>query len=52
MFAIEEFKRMCISLDLTRKQQKVDKELRTGFKKFRDQRENAARIKYEKIIKT
>ena len=48
----ENFKRMFISPDLTRKQQKVDKELRTELKKFREQGESTAKIKYGKIVKT
>jgi len=48
---VETFKRVFISLDLTRRQQKVDKELRTDVKKFRDQGESTARIKYGKIVK-
>jgi len=48
---VEDFKRMFISPDLTRKQQKVDKELRTELKKFREQGETAAKIKYGKIVK-
>ena len=48
---VEKFKRMFISPDLTRKQQKVDKELRTELKKFREQGESTAKIKYGKIVK-
>ena len=48
---VENFKRMFISPDLTRKQQKVDKELRTELKKFREQGESTAKIKYGKIVK-
>jgi hypothetical protein len=40
---IEDFRRMFISPDLTRKQQKVNKELRVEFKKFREQGEIIAR---------
>ena len=48
---VENFKRMSILPDLTRKQQKVDKELRTKLKKFREQGESTAKIKYGKIVK-
>lgn len=48
---VETYKRMFISPDLTRRQQKVDKELRTELKKFREQGEGSAKIKYGKIIK-
>ena len=48
---VEKFKRMFISPDLTRKQQTVDKELRTELKKIREQGEVSAKIKYGKIIK-
>ena len=48
---VEKFKRMFITPDLTRKQQTVDKELRTELKKIRKQGEVSAKIKYGKIIK-
>jgi hypothetical protein len=48
---VEQFKKMFISPDLTRKQQRVDKELRTELKKFREQGEDTAKIRYGKIIK-
>ncbi|MGE5821222.1 MAG: hypothetical protein ACM31M_01390, partial [Nitrososphaerota archaeon] len=48
---VEKYKRMFISPDLTRKQQRVDKELRTELKKFREQGEDTARIRYGKIVK-
>ena len=48
---VDTFKRMFISPDLTRRQQKVDKELRTELKKFREQGEGSAKIKYGKIVK-
>ena len=47
----EKFKRMFISPDLTRKQQALDKELRTQLKKFRDDGETDVRIKSGKIVK-
>ena len=48
---VENFKRMFISPDLTRRQQKADKELRTELKKFREQGESTAKIRYGKIVK-
>jgi hypothetical protein len=42
---------MFISPDLTRKQQGVDKQLRTELKRLREQGEVTAKIKYGKIIK-
>ena len=47
---VDTFKRMFISPDLTRRQQKVDKELRTELKKFREQGEGCAEIKYGKRL--
>jgi hypothetical protein len=47
----EEFLKMFISSDLTRKRQAVDKELRLQLKTFRDKGEKDARIKYGKIVK-
>ena len=49
---VESFKRMFISPDLTRRQQRVDKELITELKKFREQGESTAKIKYGKIVKS
>ena len=46
---VDNFKRMFISPDLTRRQQKVDK--RTELKKFRKHGESTAKIKYGKIVK-
>jgi hypothetical protein len=48
---IDKFKRMFISPDLTRKQQDVDKQLRTELKRLREQGEVTAKIKYGKIVK-
>jgi hypothetical protein len=42
---------MFISLDLTRKQQSVDKQLRTELKRLREHGEVTVKIKYGKIIK-
>jgi len=48
---VENYKRMFISPDLTRKQQGKDKQLRTEPKRLREQGEVTAKIKYGKIIK-
>jgi len=51
--SVENYKRMFISPDLTRKQQKVDKQLRAMLKRFRAKGESTAnKIKYGKIVKT
>jgi hypothetical protein len=47
----EEYKRIFISPDLTRKQQEKDKELRQNLKRIRESGESEAKIKFGKIVK-
>lgn len=47
----DKFKRMFISPDLTRKQQEMDKELRNQLKKFREEGETEAKIRFGKVVK-
>ena len=48
---IEDFKKVFIVLDLTKKQQEIDKELRDKLKKFRSEGEQHAKIRRGKVIK-
>ena len=47
----EEFKRVFIAPDLTRKQQQTDKDLRDHVKKFREEGQTGVMIRYGKVIK-
>ena len=47
----EEFKKIFISPDLTRKQQEIDKKLRLEVRKFRDNGEPGAKIQAGKVVK-
>jgi len=48
---IEKFKRMFITPDLTRKQQEIDRELRSQLRRIREEGETGAKIKFGKIVK-
>ncbi len=48
---INSFKKVFISPDLTRKQQKVDKDLRDQVKKFKGEGHDNVRIKSGKVVK-
>jgi hypothetical protein len=47
----EKFKKFCVTPDLTRKQQLVNKELRTQLRKFKSEDKTKAKIKFGKVIK-
>ena len=47
----EEFKKVFIAPDLTRKQQATDKDLREHVKKFRDEGQDGVKIKSGKVVK-